>query len=264
MSEPINVICIHWGELYGVEYVNRLYSMIRRNTTRQIRFHVFSNETLDGLNGEIIHLPEPGIKIPEQYKNYNYRRSAGFCDNNLGGLAGQRVFSFDLDMLIMDNLDELFDYPKGDNFYIINDWNTKGDHVGQGSCYSFVVGTLGEIKDYFEANAQEVIDQYGTATQQYLSAKVIEKYGKLNFWPEEWFQSFKYHCLPHPLMRRFQTPHLPKAGTKVLAFHGNPNLEDAIVGRWSPPDAKKPAKGLKKLYKHCRPTSWVAELWNAE
>lgn len=261
MSEPINVICIHWGELYGVEYVNRLYRMISRNTSFAIRFHVFSNETLPGLAPKILHLPEPGIKIPKPYENYNYRRSAGFCDDDLGGLRGQRVFSFDLDMLVMGNLDDLFTYPKDDRFYIINDWNTKGDHVGQGSCYSFVVGTIGSIKEDFEAKAQEYIDQYGTATQQYLSAKVIEKQGKLDFWPEEWFQSFKYHCLPHPLLRLITTPRLPKPATKMLAFHGNPNLEDAIIGRWSPPDAKKAAKGLKRLYKHCRPTPWIHDYW---
>ena len=261
MDSDVNVICIMWGTLYGVEYVNKLHSMITRNTSRNIRFHVFSNEKLEGLSEGIIHLPEPGIKIPKQYENYNYRRSAGFCDDNLGGLKGQRVFSFDLDMLVVGDLDELWDYPEDDKFYIINDWNTKGDHVGQGSCYSWVVGTLGEIKTYFEDNAQEMVDRYGTATQQYLSAKIIEKYGALNFWPEDWFQSFKFHCLPHPLLRHFVTPSLPKPGTKVLAFHGNPNLEDAIMGRWAPETARKAPKGLKKLYKVCKPCAWVTELW---
>ena len=104
----------------------------------------------------------------------------------------------------MSNLDDLFAYPQDDQFYIINDWNTKGNHVGQGTCYSFVVGTLGEIKEYFESNAEAVIEQYGTATQQKSSAKIIEKYGQLNFWPEDWFQSFKYHCLPHPLLRHLK------------------------------------------------------------
>ena len=257
----VNIICIQWGTLYGAEYVNRLYSMILNNTTLPIKFHLFSNEELSNLNKNIIQLPEPGIKIPKAYKNYNYRRSAGFCDNNLGGLNGQRVFSFDLDVLIMSNLDDLFKYPKDDNFYIINDWNTKGNHVGQGTCYSFVVGTLGFIKEHFEANPEKVLKEFGSATQQYLSAKIIEKFGQLNFWPEAWFQSFKYHCLPKPFLRHFLTPKKPKLGTKLLAFHGNPNLEDAIIGRWAAPTAKKPATGLKKFYKTCRPTPWIVEIW---
>jgi len=260
-TSPVNVICIQWGRFYGADYVNRLYSMIKRNTNLPIKFHVFSNESLPGLSEEIVHLKEPGIKIAEQYKNYNYRRSVGFCDDNLAGLKGQRVFSFDLDVLIMDNLDELFTYPKDDQFYIINDWNTKGDHVGQGTCYSFVVGTLGYIKEYFEEHSEEVIAKYGTATQQYLSAKIIEKYGKLNFWPEDWFQSFKYHCLPNPLMRRILTPKKPKPGTKLLAFHGSPNMEDAIAGRWCAPDGKKVSKGIKKIYKACRKVPWIEDIW---
>ena len=77
----------------------------------------------------------------------------------------------------------MFAYPKSCEFYIINDWNTEGNHVGQASCYSFVVGTLGFIKEAFELNYTEVVETYGTASQEYLSAMVIDQYGKLNFWP---------------------------------------------------------------------------------
>ena len=262
-QEVVNVICIHWGNLYGVEYINRLYSMIRRNTTLPLRFHVFSDELLDGIDKKIIHLPEPRVDLPEKYKkfNYNYRKSPGLYGKNLGDLKGQRVFFFDLDMLITSSLDELFQYPKDDKFYIIRDWKSKRNSVGQSSCHSFVVGSLSYMRDDFEKDPEPVIENFGTATQQYLSAKVIEREGKLNFWPEEWFRSFKYHCLPHPLLRRLKTPEKPKPQTKVLVFHGNPNLEDAIAGRWSSESHVKAAKGLKKLYKACRPTPWIKDLW---
>ncbi|MDX1680717.1 MAG: hypothetical protein R3242_08300, partial [Akkermansiaceae bacterium] len=183
------------------------------------------------------------------------------CADNLGGLQGQRVFFFDLDVLITGSLDELFRYPEGKQFYIINDWNTKGDHVGQASCYSFVVGTLGFIKKAFEENPLAILDQYGTASQEYLSAMVIKHIGPLNFWPEEWFRSFRYHCLPHPLLRWFKTPSRPPEGTKVLAFHGHPDIQDAIEGQWGRPGDRKRAKGWKKIYKHCKPTAWILDYW---
>lgn len=259
--EPVHIISILWGNAYNEEDVNTLYSMIRRNTSFPVAFHLFSNEALPDLNPEIIRHPEHGMQIAPEHNRYAYRKEAGLCDDQLGGLTGERVFFFDLDVLIMDNLDDLFRYPEGDKFYIINDWNTRGDHVGQATCYSFVVGTLGFVRNDFEADPEPIIRKYGTASQEYLSAKVIEKFGRLNFWPEQWFQSFRFHCLPFGFLRHFLTPVLPKKGTKVLAFHGHPDIQDALIGRWSAPDERKAARGWKKLYKACRPTSWIRDYW---
>ena len=132
---------------------------------------------------------------PEYQTKYVYRKEVGLCDDELGGLKGERVFFFDLDIVIVGNLDEFFEYPKNDGFYIINDWNSRGNKVGQASCYSWVVGTLGFVKEYYEQHPKEVIDRFFTASQAYLSSKVIEKYGKLNFWPKGWFCSFRFHCM---------------------------------------------------------------------
>lgn len=258
---PVHVICIQWGTAYKAEDINTLYSMVSRNTTLPIRFHLFSNDPPEGLRQEIEVHPEPGLNVPPELNRHNYRKEAGLCDDQLGGLNGQRVFFFDLDVVVTGNLDELFTYPKDDGFYIINDWNTKGDHVGQASCYSFVVGTLGFVKAAFEAAPQPVLERFGTASQEYLSSKVIERDGALNFWPESWFRSFRYHCLPHPLLRWFQVPKQPVPGTKVIAFHGHPDIQDAIEGRWGRPGDRKMAKGWKKIYKHCKPTPWILDYW---
>ena len=258
---PIHVICIQWGSAYAAQDINHLFSMIRRNTSLPIRFHLFSNEPPENLLPEIEQHPEPGLNVSAEYNRHNYRKEVGLCDDTLAGLTGERVFFFDLDVLIMGNLDDLFSYPKDDKFYIINDWNTRGDHVGQATCYSFVVGTLGFVKKAFEADPEPVLGEFGTASQEYLSAKVIEQFGPLNFWPKEWVQSFRYHCLPNPLLRHFKTPKPPKAGTKVLAFHGHPDVQDAIDGRWGRPGDRKAAKGWKKLYKVCQPTPWVKDHW---
>lgn len=256
-QESVNIICIQWGTAYREKEINRLYNMIKSNTTFAINFHLFSNCELPLLKKEITQHLEPVLSCHEDIKHLNYRKEVGLCSDQLGNLQGKRVFFFDLDVLITGNLDTLFSYPKGDKFYIINDWNTKGIHVGQASCYSFVVGTLGYIRNTFELNWEFYVEQFGTASQEYLSAKIIEKEGSLNFWPTKWFASFKYHSLPHILFRHFLTPKVPDINTKVLCFHGYPNIEDALIGRWSSPDAKKAAKGWKKIYKTCRPTHWI-------
>jgi hypothetical protein len=123
------------------------------------------------------------------------------------------------------------------------------------------VGKLGEIKDYFESNSTNVINFFGTASQEYLSDQVQKLFGSLHFWPEEWFKSFKFHCLPVWYLRRLVAPVKPPANTKVLAFHGHPDLNDAINGTWH--DKKKHRwKIWKKLYKCCKPTPWIADYWN--
>lgn len=241
--------------------VNRLLGMIQKNSSHPLTFHLFSDESLPGLDPSIEKHPEPGRDLDCYHEKYNYRKEAALCDDALGGLTGKRVFFFDLDVLITGNLDELFDYPEGDNFYIINDWNTRGNHVGQASCYSFVVGKLGQIKVYFEANSENVINNFGTASQEYLSDQVQKLFGSLNFWPEEWFKSFKFHCLPVWFLRRFIVPSKPPVSTKVLAFHGHPDIEDALMGRWAPEGLKKSARGWKKIYKQCRKTDWIREYW---
>lgn len=267
MSQKYNVICIKWGDCYQAWDVNNLCSMIKRNTSFDIDFYCFTEDAA-GLRDDIIVKALPQFvdmkKGEEEYAfKYAYRKEAALCDDNLGGLNGQRVFFFDLDSLIVGNLDEFFQYPQDNKFYIINDWHTKGTHVGQASCYSFVVGTLGFIKRYFEEHPKEVVDRFYTASQEYLSYKVIERFGKLNFWPENWFKSFRFHCLPFWAFRYFMTPRLPQvAGLKMIAFHGDPGVAEAVDGVWSsvPTDRKYP-RGYKKLYKHVRPTKWILDYW---
>ena len=256
----VNVICIKWGTAYEAEYVNKLYNMVKRNSSYEIDFHCFT-ENAEGLDKAIKVHPLPVLNTESEYQTkYAYRKEAALCDDSLGGLQGERVFFFDLDVVIVSELDELFDYPEDERFYIIKDWNSKNERVGQASCYSWVVGTLGYIKEYYEAHPKEVVDKYFTASQEYLSDKVIEKYGSLNFWPENWFASFRFHCMPKfGPVRHFVTPKIPKnrTGLKVIVFHGMPNPKEAIQGIWK---MKKDQK-WKRLYKVCLPTKWIEDYW---
>lgn len=266
MKKKYNVICIKWGTFYGSDDVNKLCSAVKRNTSYDIDFYCFT-ENPNGLSKDIIVKPLPELNVKPEDNKFGYRKEAALCDDNLGGLNWQRVFFFDLDSLIVGNLDEFFDYPQGDLFYTINDWaNRKGkkkNQVGQASCYSWVVGTLGYIKKYFEDHPQEMVKKYHTASQEYLAAKVIEKNGALNFWPDNWFKSFRFHCMRNWILRWLVPAKMPKVkGLKMIAFHGITGIEEAIEGVWSKhPDCSKHPKGIKKLYKHLKPTPWIKDYW---
>ena len=265
--KPVNVICIKWGDAYTAEDVNNLFhSVIRYTFFHNVQFYCFTDNAA-GLDREIKIHPLPVMNVAPEDNKYAYRKEAGLCEDNLGGLNGQRVFFFDLDSLIVGPLDAFFAYPQGDKFYTINDWKhrhgKKANKVGQASCYSWVVGTLGYVKKYFEEHPKEIVDQYYTASQEYLSAKVIEKYGLLNFWPDNWFKSYRFHCMPHPLLRWFVAPKLPKIkGLKMIAFHGLPGIPDAIKGIWcSDLSCPKCPRGYKCLYKHVKPAPWILEYY---
>lgn len=266
MVNKYNVICIKWGSKYSAEEVNKLYRSVKKNTSYDIDFYCFTENSQDLLKDIIIKaLPE--LKMDPKYNRLMYRKEAALCDDNLGGLNGQRVFFFDIDSLIVGNLNEFFAYPQEKQFYIINDWRhrrgSKKNTVGQASCYSWVVGTLGYIKKYFEEHSQEVVEKYGTASQEYLSAKVIEKNSHLNFWPDSWFKSFRFHCIPNYVMRWIVAPKMPtNKDLKMIAFHGVTGIQDALEGVWSRDiESPKYPRGYKKLYKHIKPTLWIKDYW---
>ena len=262
MKKKANVICIKWGTYYQSSEVNELCAAVKRNSSYEVDFYCFT-EIAEGLSEDVIVRPLPELKVAPEDNRFAYRKEAALCDDELGGLNGQRVFFFDIDSLIVGNLDEFFAYPQGDKFYIINDWRhrrgRKANLVGQASCYSFVVGTLGYIKEYFEAHAKEVVEKFWTASQEYLSSKVIERHGALCFWPDNWFKSFRFHCMRSWVLRWFLPPKLPRiAGLKMIAFHGDTSMNDAIAGIWtSDTDSPRYPRGLKRLYKHLRPTPWI-------
>lgn len=258
MTNPIHIVTIKWGTKYNETDVNRLFFHISKNTSIPICFHCFTDNPA-GLHEKIMTHALPDIKIKPEHKKYSYIKEAGLCDDNLGNLKGHRVFFFDLDVLICDNLDDLFSYPKNDDFIIINDWNTRGDHVGQASLYSWVVGTFGFVKDYYEENDQAIIDRFYTASQEYLSYMIIQKFGHLNFWPTPWCVSFKQHCLPKWYLRYFIVPKLPN-GAKLIAFHGDPKAENALIGRWA--DGAIPF--YKKIYKKNLPAKWLGQFYEYE
>ena len=263
--EPVNIICIKYGDAYGAEYVNKLFNMVLANITIPFRFFCFTEDST-GIDERIIIKDIPLLKDKDgnMLSSFStYHKEAGLCDDDLGGyeLRGKRVLFLDLDVIITDNIDKFFSYNKNpDDFIIIKDWNKgkKSNKYGQASCYSFRVGTLGYIKKYYENNTDLVHKKYKKLAQEFLSNMVISKYGKLNFWPSDWVKGFKKHCLPNVFLRWFKMPKFPN-GAKIICFNGYPNPTDALVGRWAPVGQSVPF--LKRIYKHVRPTKWIADYW---
>ncbi len=234
-----NVICMKWGTKYGPEYVNTLYSMVKRHMKRPFRF-VCLTDNNDGLAEGIESFPIPKLDIPDGPER-GWDKLVTFS-SPLYDLQGQALF-LDLDVVIVDDIDCFFDHEA--EFPIINDW-VKKDVTGNSSVYRFTVNQHADILDNFRQNHAAIRKQVRNE-QEYLSQYVHDQ-GKLSYWPESWCKSFKYNCIHKGLKAWFKAPEKPQ-GAKIIIFHGNPNPPDAVVGRSG------------KWYRKVLPTPWVAEHW---
>lgn len=238
------VICMKWGTRYGADYVNRLHSTLQRQTERPTRLVCFTDDT-DGIDPAVQCEPIPDINLPETLRSPPWRKLAIWCDP-LADIKGDALF-LDLDLVITGNIDEMFDYEPG-RFVAIENWTQPGQNIANTSAFRFPVGKFTHIYTEFDRDPQRWIDQY-VIEQVYISREIAD----MAFWPAAWCVSFKHSLLPAWPLRFFKTPPLPDE-TKIVAFTGKPDQDEAARGEW-------PAKWYKKLYKHVRPTPWISEHW---
>lgn len=256
MTEVANIVCMKWGNAYGADYVNRLYNMVKRNMTRPFRFICFTDHK-EGIDPAIEVFDLPPWKSAPLSRMGAYRKKT-LCRADLAPFKeGERFLYLDLDVVIMANIDPFFDYEPERDFIICYNWSRGNGRIGNSSVTMMRVGPLQYITDHMEDNFENVQAEFRTASQEYLSSKVIEKYGALTFWPDAWCKSFQFHVMPSRLLRAFVAPKRPPTGTKILIFHGKVNPPDAINGIWP---GRYPV--WKKWYKRLRPATWVADYYH--
>ncbi|MDN3710885.1 hypothetical protein QWZ10_01925 [Paracoccus cavernae] len=115
-ADPVLVICIKWGTLYGADDVNRLAAGVRRHLARPHRFICFTDDAL-GLDAGIEAMALPELGLPKGHKDTRWQKLALFR-KDLFGLKGTGLF-LDLDLVIVDDLEPFFALPG--EFFIIRD-----------------------------------------------------------------------------------------------------------------------------------------------
>jgi len=235
----VNVLCIKWGNLYGPEYVNKLYRMVSRHLNQPFRFVCLTDNT-DGLLPQVETLPIPAMDIPAHRAVSPWRKLTLFSEQ-LGDLQGKALF-LDLDVVILDSIDPLFEYA--DRFTIIENWTQKGRNIGNSSVYAFEIGRYAHVLEHYRTHQSEVLERFRNE-QMYLSWKI----GDLKFWPRQWCQSFKFHSIPPWPQRLWKSPQIPSE-CRILVFHGHPNPDEALAGNY---------RG--KWRKYFKPAKWIADYW---
>jgi hypothetical protein len=234
-----------WGSRYGSEYVNRLNNAVQRQTTRKTRLVCFTDDPT-GIDDAVQVEPIPEINLPPDYINLPWRKLA-MWKYPLADLEGDILF-LDLDLVITGNLDDLFDFEPG-RFCVIENWTQMGQNSGNTSVYRFPVKKYAHIYNDLQNDPQSILNKY-IIEQLYISREIDD----MVFWPKEWCVSFKHSLLPKWPLNFFKVPKLPNE-TRVVAFTGKPDQDEALAGKW--PVRYWP----KRFYKYVKPTPWIEQHW---
>lgn len=236
------VVCMKWGDKFGAEYVNRLYRMVRRRLAGDFRFLCLTDDPA-GIRSEVLTLSIPEVPVVGHRSDHGWRKLGMFA-SDLGGLDGDALF-LDLDVLIVDDLDPLFEIDG--EFRIVKDYRpvrTRHTFTGNSSVVRFRIGEHTGILDLLEEHGEGITRAFRNE-QEVLSWHAREL-GILQYWPKEWCPSFKHDCVRTMPLGLFLPPRIPP-GARVIVFHGRPQPEEALRGEGS------------KWYRVIRPTPWIAE-----
>ena len=261
------IICMKWGTMYGSEYVNNMYGMIKRNISYPFDLFCMTDNT-DGIRNEVqcLPLPELGFEVPPGAPG-KWPKQALWQDD-LYGLKGVALF-LDLDSVIVGNIDAYFEYGSEKDVITARNWIKPWLRGAQTSVFRFKIGSHPYMLDQLRENPNLCVTYQ--FEQNYVTSEIR---GGVTFWPHSWTKHFRRHCMGTWPLRYLKVPRLPN-NCKIVTFPGSPNPPDAIEGRWNDQSKNRSViehlkdashkKGLKQIYKHIRrylkPTPWVGYHW---
>lgn len=239
------VVCMKWGQKFTADYVNILYSMVRRNLSGPLRFVCLTDDSTS-IRPEVECQPCPELPIKHANKNLGWRKLTLWKDK-LAGMEGQWLF-LDLDVVIVDSIEDFFSWKPTADFVVMENATQAGQGIGNTSVFRFKVGSHPYLYDQLVESPDDVITHYPNS-QTYVSKEIKN----INWWQDDWCKLFKVHCVPKMPNRWWKEPGIPPK-SKIIAFPGVPNPPEARDGKW-------PAKWYKRVYKFIKPTSWIDQYW---
>jgi len=215
-----NIVCLKWGDKYSPHYVNVLYNMCKRHCTVPFNF-ICLTENNYGINQEITIKRLPSLPIQGWwYKTYVFSK-----DLELNG----DVLFLDLDLVIYDNIDKLWDYEFG-SFVIIRDFTRHQSPQWKrfnSSVFKFKANEHYWVWDDFLKNYKNVVTKFH-GDQDYLYS-ILNQNGV--FWPDQWIRSYKWEMRNKNELtvingkRNFNSIKQPTVlpDSCIAVFHGDPN-----------------------------------------
>ena len=219
-QEPISILCVRFGNKYGVEYVERFRNMVQRHCTVPHEVVCLTDDPKPIHGVRSIVQPNAGYKRGWWHKVHLF--------NPKLPLTG-RILYMDLDIVICANIDKLTNVWK-DDFIGIRDFNRKF-HSNFKSLNSSVMawnaGTQKFIWDKFQQNPAGAQSLHGDQDWIWRLSR-----DRIKFWPDAWIQSYKWEIRSRSELRmkngvrQFATVRddvQPHPECCVAVFHGDPN-----------------------------------------
>lgn len=263
------VICMKWGDKYGPEYVNRLHGMLSRQLSSPFKLLCLT-DNIEGIRPEVTcyPLPELGCEHPQNITG-RWNKIA-LWQKQLYDITGPVLF-MDLDSVIVDNIEDFFNYGDEQDVILARNWLKPHQKLGQTTLFRFYVGKHDYMLENFQQNPQATAEKY-RYEQHYVTRNI--KPG-IKFWPEKWVKHYRLHCLSNNYIKRYLRPAKLPESAKIIAFPGQPQPEDALIGQWTYGEpnhpwqhiknAFNPEKRRKNIITHLKsyqkPCPWVAEHW---
>lgn len=221
-TNKITIVSNWSGDYYPLEYVNRLYRAVCRNTTIPFDFvlHIGPEAEkpgkLEGLDSRIIPVP---VGLPSWWSSM-----AAFQHDPPGIYTGSLLF-LDLDIVIVGSLDDLINYPS--NLALMKDYPAKlcpkgNENDGNTGITLIRNGAGAKVWDeYVKAGMPtwDAIKVHGggdilpLATMTIINDPCHEI--KKHLFPEEWVSSYKLQVLRDGLPE----------DCRIVHFHGQPKQE---------------------------------------
>ncbi len=254
MTQTTTVACIKWGTAFGPEYVNRLYSGVRRHLSMPVRFLCMTDNTR-GLHPDVEHLPLPvepfhdamQAALAIAQRKGAMRKVSLFRPGLIPNLDGP-VLGFDLDVVITGPLDDILNHAPG-TVAMRADWveARRGRPTGHGSVFRFDPALHPWLYETLAADPAGEVARARGSEQRYTSTRAQDR-GAFAYLPPDQVVSFKHDCLDLPPLNWLRPARLPP-NARVVCFHGRPKMHEAVAGH------------LGNLLRACRATPWLRDHW---
>jgi len=214
-----NFACVCYGEKYPVEYVQKLYNMVKRHTTLPINFVVFTDHV------KMEKMVEGDIDIrlfPETDLNGWWNKMQLFHPDVT--LPGATLYT-DLDVVITGNIDCFFTYKPEVEFIGMNDFNpTSG--VWNSSIMKFDQSKMHDkLWRRFRDDRPNWLRRF-PGDQNLISEFIKDSPGCESF-PDSWTQSYKWYDRKGNRYSRQDMTYEHNGESLVTVFHGQPNPHES-------------------------------------
>ena len=232
----IDCACVIHGDKYTWDYVERLYSMLKRNSNYDISFHVFTEKKRTVSPHMIKHVLEdwPGISGPKKAWWYKMQMF------NPAHMSGKLLY-LDLDVVITKNIDWMWNQDTR-YFWAIRDFKYMWRPTWKGMNSSVMLWDTtqwGKIWNEFQSrNIAATVKQFH-GDQDFLNSLITEKH--LRFFDQNAVQSWRWQIKDGGMDMKTRIYKKPGAGsvldptTAVMIFHGSPKpheTADPVIAQY--------------------------------